>query len=241
MKLILLAAGYATRLHPLTLATPKPLLPVAGRPMIERVLGAAPLEQIDRAYVVTNARYAPQFEAWAAGAACPVPLTIVNDASTSNENRLGAIGDLRWVLDTQRVDDEILVVAGDNLFTESFAGFASWARQQGTPCLGVYDVGSLEAAKAYGVVAMDAEGRVSSFEEKPERPRSRWIGIALYYFPRALLPEIHRYLEEGNNPDQPGRLIQWLYPRQPVLTWRVPGRWLDIGSHETLAEAQTLF
>lgn len=241
MKLILLAAGYATRLYPLTQTTPKPLLPVGGRPMLERVLDAAPLAEISHAYVVTNAGFAPQFEAWAAGARCPVPLTIANDGTTSNENRLGAIGDLQWVLNQHHVDDDVLVVAGDNLFTESFGGFAAFARARQAPCLGVYDVGSLEAASQYGVVAVDAAGRLTSFEEKPAQPRSTLIGIALYYYPHAVLPQIHRYLAEGNNPDQPGRLIQWLYPQMPVHTWQVRGRWLDIGSHETLAQAQALF
>ena len=242
MKLIVLAAGYATRLHPLTRDTPKPLLPVAGRPMIEHVLAAAaPIAPIDSAIVVTNDRFAAQLESWAATAQTPVPVTVLNDGTTSNEDRLGAIGDLRKTLADCAVDDDVIVIAGDNLFTEPLAGFGEYCTAKAGPCLGVYDVGSLEEAAKYGVVAIDAKSRITSFEEKPAAPRSTLIGIALYYYPRAVLPEISRYLDEGNNPDQPGRLVQWLFPQTPVYTWPVPGQWLDIGSHETLAESQEIF
>ena len=107
--------------------------------------------------------------------------------------------------------------------------------------LGVYDVGSLEQAKKYGVVALDADGKITRFEEKPAQPASTLIGIALYFYPKAVVPLIRQYIAEGNNPDQPGRLIQWLYPRLPVYTWTVPGLWYDIGSKETLEEASRIF
>jgi glucose-1-phosphate thymidylyltransferase len=242
MQLIVLAAGYATRLHPLTRDTPKPLLTVAGRPMIEHVLAAAaPIADIDRAIIVTNDRFAAQFENWATAAQAPLPITVLNDGTTSNEDRLGAIGDLHKALKDCAVDDDVIVIAGDNLFTKPLAGFGEYCAAKAAPCLGVYDVGSLEEAAKYGVVAINEESRITSFEEKPDTPQSTLIGIALYYYPRAELPEISRYLDEGNNPDQPGRLIQWLFPQTPVYTWPVPGRWLDIGSHETLAEAQEIF
>jgi glucose-1-phosphate thymidylyltransferase len=139
------------------------------------------------------------------------------------------------------VNDDLIVVAGDNLFSESLAAFGQFCREKNAPVLGVYDVGSLEQAKKYGVVTLDGTGRVSSFVEKPEKPASTLIGIALYFYPRATLPLIDQYVAEGNNPDQPGRLIQWLYPRLPVYTWQVPGLWYDIGSKETLEEANRIF
>ena len=107
--------------------------------------------------------------------------------------------------------------------------------------MGIYDVASLEQAKKYGVVKLDAQGRLVNFVEKPPQPEGTLIGIALYYYPRAILPMIQQYLAEGNNPDQPGRLIQWLYPRTAVYTWTVPGLWFDIGSKETLEEANRIF
>ena len=245
MKQIILAAGYATRLYPLTENTPKPLLPVAGEPMIEHVLASsAAIGHIDRTLVVTNTKFAGHFQEWLAGYQEAHPDfngAIVNDGTTSNEDRLGAIGDLQLVLEQEAIDDDVLVIAGDNLFTGDLRGFGARCRETNAPVLGLYDVGTREEARKYGVVAVDDDDRLTSFEEKPEEPKSTLIGIALYYYPRATLPEISRYIKEGNNPDQPGRLVQWLYPQQPVYTWTVPGDWLDIGSRETLEAANTLF
>ena len=244
MKVLILAAGYATRLYPLTLTVPKPLLPVAGKPMIEFVLdNLVPIGGIERVYVVTNAKFAAQFQQWADGygARAKLDFTIVNDGSTDDSNKLGAIGDLHLVLKREKVDDDLVVVAGDNLFSEKLNGFGQFIRGRQTPVLGVYDVGSLEKAKKYGVVAVDGGGRITKFEEKPANPPSTLISVALYFYPCATLPLIHQYIAERNNPDQPGRLMQWLYPRVPVHTWTVPGLWYDIGSKETLEEANRIF
>ena len=245
MKQIILAAGYATRLYPLTERTPKPLLPVAGVPMLEHVLASsAAIGHIDRTLVVTNNKFAGHFQEWLAGYQDAHPDfngAIVNDGTTSNEDRLGAIGDLQLALDQESIVDDVLVIAGDNLFTDDLRGFGARCRETNAPVLGLYDVGTREEARKYGVVAVDDDDRLTSFEEKPEEPKSTLIGIALYYYPRATLPEISRYIKEGNNPDQPGRLVQWLYPQQPVYTWTVPGDWLDIGSKETLEAANALF
>ena len=245
MKQIILAAGYATRLYPLTERTPKPLLLVAGEPMIEHVLASsAAIGHIDRTLVVTNNKFAGHFQEWLAGYQEAHPDfngAIVNDGTTSNDDRLGAIGDLHLVLEQEAIDDDVLVIAGDNLFTGDLRGFGARCRETNAPVLGLYDVGTREEARKYGVVAVDDDDRLTSFEEKPEEPKSTLIGIALYYYPRATLPEISRYIKEGNNPDQPGRLVQWLYPQQPVYTWTVPGDWLDIGSRETLEAANALF
>ncbi len=243
MKLIILAAGYATRLYPLTLTQPKPLLPVAGKPMVDHVLdNLVPIGGIDRVYVVTNAKFADHFQKWA-DAYCTTKLsfTVVNDLSTDDSNRLGAIGDLNLVLTREKVDDDIIVVAGDNLFNQRLDGFGRFCREKNAPVLGVYDVGTLEQARKYGVVSLDGDGKIGSFIEKPPQPTSTLIGIALYFYPKATLPLIQQYLAEGNNPDQPGRFVQWLYPRRPVYTWAVPGLWYDIGSKETLEEANRIF
>ena len=227
MKVIILAAGYATRLYPLTLNQPKPLLPVAGQPMIDYVLGnLAPIGGIDRIYVVTNAKFAGHFERWAAdyqARKAKLNFTIVNDRSTDDKNKLGAIGDIHYVLTTQNVADDTIVVAGDNLFSEKLEGFGRFCREKNAPVLAVYDVGNLEEIKKYNSITLDAEGRITFFEEKPRNPTSTLTGIALYHYPKSTLPLIKQYVAEGNNADQPGRLIQWLYPRQPVYTWKVPG------------------
>ena len=133
------------------------------------------------------------------------------------------------------------MLAGDNLFSESLAPFAEFGLAKDSPALGVYDVGDLEAIKRYSTIELDDDDRITYFEEKPEQPRSTLTGIALYFYPRWALGLVQEYLEAGNNPDQPGRLVQWLYPRVPVYAWRVPGHWYDIGSKEPLAEADKAF
>jgi glucose-1-phosphate thymidylyltransferase len=244
MKLLILAAGYATRLYPLTLTQPKPLLPVAGKPMIEHVLdNLASISGLDRVYVVTNAKFVGHFQRWAdqyRATKARLNFTIVNDGSTDDTNKLGAIGDLHFVLQREGVDDDLMVVAGDNLFSQSLDDFGRLCREKQAPVLGVYDVHDIELVKKYNSINVAADGHITFFEEKPKAPTSTLTGIALYYYPRAVLPVIRQYIAEGNNPDQPGRLVQWLYPRTPVFTWRVPGLWFDIGSKESLEEANRI-
>jgi glucose-1-phosphate thymidylyltransferase len=245
MKVIILAAGYATRLYPLTLTQPKPLLPVAGKPMVEYVLdNFEPIGGIDRVYVVTNAKFAGHFQKWSddyRAKKSKLNFTIVNDGSTDDTNKLGAIGDIHYVIKKENVDDDIIIVAGDNLFSEKLADFGKYIREKNAPVLALYDVGNLEEIKKYNSISVDAQGKITFFEEKPKNPQSTLTGIALYFYPRATIPLIKQYIAEGNNPDQPGRLVQWLYPRTPVYTWRVPGLWYDIGSKETLEEANKIF
>ena len=142
MKIIILAAGYATRLYPLTLTRPKPLLPVAGKPMIDHVLdNLAPIGGIDRIYIVTNAKFADHFQRWAddyRAHKAPLDFTIVNDRSTDDTNKLGAIGDLQLVLSREQVDDDIIVVAGDNLFSEKLTEFGRFCREKNAPVVAVY-------------------------------------------------------------------------------------------------------
>jgi glucose-1-phosphate thymidylyltransferase len=245
MKIIILGAGYATRLYPLTLTRPKPLLPVAGKPMIDYVLdNLAPIGGIDRVIIVTNAKFADHFQKWAddyRAAKAKLDFTIVNDGSTDESNKLGAIGDLNLVIHREKIDDDVIVVAGDNLFSEPLTAFGKFCREKREPVLAVYDVGSLEDIKKYNAITFDASGRITFFEEKPKQPASTVTGIALYFYPRKTIPFIKQYIAEGNNPDQPGRLVQWLYSRVPVYVWNVPGVWYDIGSKETLEEANRIF
>jgi glucose-1-phosphate thymidylyltransferase len=245
MKLIILAAGYATRLYPLTLNQPKPLLPVAGKPMLEHVIdNLSTIGAIDHAYIVTNAKFVDHFEKWAASYSRPglkLGFTIVNDHSTDDSNKLGAIGDMHLVMTEQAIDEDIIVVGGDNLFSDDLHDFGDYCLSKQAPVTGVYDVGDLEAIKKYNAIDIDEEGRILFFEEKPASPRSTLTGIALYYYPQSTLPLIQQYIAEGNNPDQPGRLVQWMYPRVPFYTWSVPGLWFDVGSIETLEEANRVF
>ncbi len=238
MNILILAAGYATRLYPLTETKPKPLLMVAGKPMIDWVIdNLAPIPDINRVFIVTNNKFFNAFSAWAEEYHKKQPkllLTIVNDGSTSD-------GDMHYVMQYEKIAcEDLLVVAGDNLFSEPVHLFAEAAKAH-PATLALYDVEDLEEIKKYNNVTINEVGRITHFEEKPLAPTSTLTGIALYYYRADTLSLIDAYLAEGNNADQPGRLIQWLYPRIPVHTWKVPGTWFDIGSKETLLQANEVF
>lgn len=245
MNVLILAAGYATRLYPLTLNKAKPLLEVAGKPMLEWVLdNLEGVEGIGTVYVVTNNKFAPDFENWATkykSTRSKFNFRIINDGSTDDSDKLGAIGDINLVLTRENLTaDDLLVVAGDNLFSESLDGFVNAAR--GTEAtVAVYDVGDLEAIKKYSSIETDQSGVLTKFEEKPPKPTSTLTAIALYYFSREVIPLFTTYIAAGNNPDQPGRFIQWLHTRKRVNTFRITGTWFDIGSKETLEEANKIF
>lgn len=234
MRAIVLAAGYATRLRPLTDAIPKQLLPVGGRPMIDWVCDK--VEELTRdVHVVTNARFARDLERWAGGRA---GVSVHDDGTTSNDDRLGAIGDIAFVLERTGADDDLLVIAGDNLFDFSLVDFAEFWRARGVASsVAVYDCGDLELATHLGVVEVGDDDRVVGFEEKPSEPRSTLVATAAYLYHRDHLPLVGRYLAEGNAPDQPGRLVAWLYPREPVYGYRFDGVWYDIGNPEQLLVA----
>jgi glucose-1-phosphate thymidylyltransferase len=229
MKALILAAGYATRLRPLTDSTPKQLLPVGGRPMVDWILDRVVETSADEVHLVTNARFAVDFERWAKGK----DVLVHNDRTTSNEDRLGAIGDIRFV----GLDDDLLVVAGDNLFDYSLAEYEAYWRAREGSCVAVLDVGDRELAKKYGVVDVDENDRVIGFVEKPEVPPTTLCATATYLYEREHVRLVEQYLEEGNPPDQPGNYVAWLYKREPVYAYRFEGRWYDIGDASQLLEA----
>ncbi len=245
MNALILAAGYATRLYPLTLKKAKPLLEIAGKPMIEWVLdNLAPVLDLETVYVVTNAKFADDFQQWAdryQDRQSHVRIKIINDGSTSDDDKLGAIGDINLVLTREHLAaSDLLIIAGDNLFSEPLTRFVQFAKQT-EATVGVFDVGDLETIKKYGMVKVDAEDVITHFEEKPKEPSTTLAAIALYYYSKTVLPLFTTYLAAGNNPDQPGRFLQWLYQRKPVKTFQITGQWLDIGSKETLEEANKSF
>jgi glucose-1-phosphate thymidylyltransferase len=244
MNALILAAGYATRLYPLTLNKAKPLLTVGGKPIIEWVVdnleGVLELETI---YIVTNDKFAADFQTWSDEYHSRHPqfkFKIVNDGSTSDDDKLGAIGDINFVVTQEKLaQSSLLIIAGDNLFTESLKGFVACAN--GTDAtVGVFDVEDHEAIKKYGNVLIDGGGVITHLEEKPKKPQGTLAAIALYYYSPAALALLTTYLAAGNNPDQPGRFVQWLYTRKPVKTFQIKGKWLDIGSKETLENADQI-
>ncbi len=244
MNVLILAAGYATRLYPLTLKKAKPLLVVGGKPIIEWVVdNLAGVPDLGTIYVVTNDKFAADFQAWSERYRSQQPefkFQIINDGSTSDEDKLGAIGDINLVVSRENLtQSSLLIVAGDNLLTESLANFVECAR--GTDAtVAVYDVGDAEAIKQYGNISVDGDGIITRFEEKPKNPQGTLAAVAVYYYSPAALSLLTTYLAAGNNPDQPGRFVQWLYTRKPVKTFQIKGKWLDIGSKETLENADKI-
>lgn len=229
MKALVLAAGYATRLRPLTDTIPKPLLPVGGKPMVDWILDGLGETSADEVHLVTNARFAADFERWAAGK----DVYVHNDGTTSNDDRLGAIGDIAFV----GLDDDLLVIASDNLFEYSLGDYEAFWRARGGSCVAVHDVGSVELAKKYGIVDVDADDRITDFVEKPEQPPSTLAATATYLYRRDHAALVPTYLAEGNPPDQPGNLVAWLHKREPVFAYRFAGEWYDIGDQAQLLEA----
>jgi glucose-1-phosphate thymidylyltransferase len=234
VKALILAAGYATRLRPLTEARPKQLLPVGGRPMVDWIVEKIRETGIDDVHLVTNGRFAGLFADWAQSAGVQVH----DDGTTTNETRLGAIGDLQFVRRATGWDDDLLVIAGDNLFDFSLADFVDfWRSKDGASAIAVYDVGDRALAQQYGIVDLGPDDRVVGFVEKPEDPPTTLCATATYLYSRAHAALVDTYLADGNPPDQPGYLVAWLHRREPVYAYRIPGGWYDIGDAEQLLEA----
>ena len=245
MKVLILAAGYGTRLYPLTKDKPKPLLPIEEKKplinyLVERVKGAKGLNEI---YVITNDKFAHQFQQWARECKdVSVPITVINDGTTSPEDRLGSIGDIDFTIKAHRVDEDILVIGGDNLFdfkTDPFFDFAIAQKDKVT--MGLYNIKDIHMAKNFGVAAMDANRTVTLFEEKPQNPKSSLIAMCFYYMPKNTLPLIKRYIEEGGKVDLAGDYIKWLCGQKQLCGFQFQGSWYDIGSLEAYHEAQADF
>jgi glucose-1-phosphate thymidylyltransferase len=194
--------------------------------MVDWILDKIVAAGIVDIHLVTNARFAPQFEQWADGK----HVTVHDDGTTSNEDRLGAIGDVRFVQEQAGIDDDMLVVAGDNLFDYELSDYlAYWSGKNGASTVAVLDVGDVDLARKYGIVDVDENGRIVDFLEKPDNPPSTLAATATYIYAREHARLVQAYLVEGNPPDQPGNYIAWLHKREPVYAYRFEGGWYDIG------------
>lgn len=237
MKAIVLAAGYAVRLRPLTLNRPKPLLEVAGKSIIEYAINKLEeLEIVDKIYIITNDKFSQNFGDWLINFNSKKPIEIVNDGTKSNDDRLGALGDIHYILNTKKISEDIIVIASDNIFDFSLQDVTNLFTKIKSNIIVLHDVKDLELAKKYGVVAVE-KNVVVSFEEKPIRPRSTLISTGIYIFPKKTLPLIKEYVDQGNNPDKTGDFIGWLYKKDEVYSYSTDQVWYDIGSFEQLEKA----
>jgi len=242
MKAIVLAAGYATRLYPLTKNQPKPLLKIAGKSILDHIVEKMErVEAIDEIIIVTNDKFTDYFVQWKKLASYTKQVTIVNDGTTTNDNRLGAIGDIQYVIDTQQVADDLMVLAGDNLFDFELSDFVSYFFEKETGCITAYKEENEEQLKRAGVVDLSDTGQVLSFEEKPSHPKSNYCVPAFYLYKKESLPLFKEYLKEDNNPDAPGHFIPYLITHRNVHAYLFEGKRYDIGTVDSYNMVNQLF
>ncbi|WP_049923605.1 sugar phosphate nucleotidyltransferase [Halopiger djelfimassiliensis] len=236
MDAVVLAGGYATRLWPITKDRPKMLLPLGDSIIINRIL--AELEEDDRindVYVSTNERFAGVFREHLSNEAFEKPSVSVEPIAAEAEKQ-GVVWALSKLIDREDIDDDLLIVAGDNLISFDLTAFIDCFHEHGGPTLAAYDVGSREKAKAYGLVQLEGD-RVVDFQEKPDDPQSTLVSIACYALPEETLDLFDEYLAGDNNPDEPGWFIDWLQSRQSVYAFPFDGAWYDIGTPDSYLDA----
>lgn len=243
MKAVILAAGYATRLYPLTIDKPKCLLPIGETTILDilcdKIARAGTFNEI---ILVTNQRFFEKLSQWKSRADHKLPVTILNDGSTSNEDRLGAVGDFGFVIRECKIDTDVLLLASDNLFESGFRDFIQFAKNKNEITVALHDIGDpLLASKKYGVAELDTSGAVTRIEEKPEHPRSSLIGMGVYFFPKASLKFVPEYLAQKDAKDAPGFYVTWLLSRFKIFGFRFSGLWYDIGDLKSLEEADRFY
>ena len=232
MKCLILAAGYATRLYPLTENFPKPLLDVGGKTILDWLVDdihTAGL--VDEFVVISNHKFAHHFDKWAAAKAMKV--TVVDDGTDSNETRLGAVKDIQFAMDQLGLDDDMLVIAGDNVLDFSLTKFLRYAKEKNTSCIMRYYEPQEKKLTKCGVVQIDENDRIVSMEEKPAQPKSHWCCPPFYYYTKTDAKLVAKGIEAGCGTDAPGSYIAWLCTQTPVFAMEMPGKRFDVGNLES--------
>lgn len=242
MKCILLCAGYATRLFPLTENFPKALLEIGGRPLLDYILDEVnSLEQVDSIYLVTNAKYTPHFEKWANEKNNIKPITVINDGTSTNDDRLGAIGDIHYTIEQAKINDDVLIIAGDNLFTFKLKDMVEFYEAKKAPIISVKEEKDRELLKRLGVAQLTDDMQVIGFEEKPAEPKSNYSVYAEYIYSKEVLPIFEEYLAQGNSNDAPGNFVAYLHKKIPTYAYCFKGECYDVGTHEALAMVNKIY
>ena len=238
MKNIVIAAGYATRLGELTKNFPKPLLKIGDNTILGRMLDDIDMiPEIDEHIIITNHKFAHIFEQWKLGTAYQKPITIIDDGTETNDTRLGAVCDLLFAMEKLGIDDDMLVVAADNLLFFSFKEFVDFANEKGTSCIMCHEQPSIEKLQRTGVVVLDENNRVMNMEEKPECPKSHWAVPPFYIYKKHDLDLIRHSVENGCGKDAPGNLAHYMVDRTIIHAWPMSAGRFDIGSLDTYYEA----
>ena len=240
MKCLILAAGYATRLYPLTENFPKPLLVVKNKTILDWLVDDIYTSgKVDRFVVVSNHKFVGHFEKWAAGK--KQNLTVLDDGTSTNETRLGAVKDIQFAIDELKLDDDLLIIAGDNVLDFSLVKFIQYAQEKRTSCIMVYYEPKLERLRKSGVVVMGDEDRVIGMKEKPEKPESTWCCPPFYFIVRKDVPLVAKGIMAGCGTDAPGSFIVWLYKQVAVHAMEMPGRRYDIGTLENYEQIKATY
>ena len=240
MKCLILAAGYATRLYPLTENYPKPLLKVGDKAILDWLLDDIQTGGlVDQYVVVSNHKFAPHFRAWADGRA--LPIAVVDDGTSTNETRLGAVRDIQYAIDQLRLDDDLLVIAGDNVLDFSLVTFIDYARQKGTSCTMRYWEGDEVRLRKSGVSEVDERDALISLEEKPAAPKSHWCTPPFYFYKAEDAARIRDAIADGCGTDAPGSLAAWMCRHAPMHSMEMPGRRYDIGNLESYQKVQETY
>ncbi len=238
MKNIVIAAGYATRLGELTKNFPKPLLKIGESTILGRMLDDIDrIPEIDEHIIVTNHKFAPIFEQWASENFYEKPITIVDDGTETNDTRLGAVCDLLFTMEQLHIDDDMLVVAADNLLFFSFQEFVDFAREKDTSCIMCHEQPSIEKLQRTGVVELDEHQKVLGMEEKPQVPKSHWAVPPFYIYKQKDLELVRHSVENGCGKDAPGNLAHYMVEHVPMHAWKMSAGRFDIGSLDTYREA----
>ena len=242
MKNIVIAAGYATRLGELTKNFPKPLLKIGESTILGRMLDDIDgIQEIDEHIIITNHKFAPIFEEWKAAQNYAKPVTIVDDGTETNETRLGAVCDLLYAMEKLQIDDDMLVVAADNLLFFSFQEFVDFAKEKGTSCIMCHEQPELAKLQRTGVVELDAEMKVQGMEEKPQVPKSHWAVPPFYIYKKRDLDLVRHSVENGCGKDAPGNLAHYMVEHTVMHAWKMSAGRFDIGSLDTYEEAVRRF
>lgn len=237
MKCLILAAGYATRLYPLTENFPKPLLEVQGKTILDHLIDDIDtMGVVDEYVVISNHKFAHHFDAWARDKTQRI--TVVDDGTRSNETRLGAVRDIQFAIDTLGLDDDMLVIAGDNLLDFSLTKFIAYAQDKKTSCIMRYFEASEQKLHKCGVVEIDENDRILSMEEKPAKPKSHWCCPPFYFYTKDDARLVKVGIERGCGVDAPGSYIAWLAGEVPVHAMEMPGSRYDIGNMESYEKVQ---
>lgn len=240
MKCLILAAGYATRLYPLTENFPKPLLKVGEKTILDWLLDDVDSTgRIDRYIVVTNHKFAPHFSAWAAKH--PLPITVVDDGTDSNETRLGAVRDIQFAIDALALDDDLLILAGDNVLDFSLASFLRYAQEKNSSCTMRYYEADMACLRKSGVSEIGEDERLLSLEEKPEEPKSNWCTPPFYFYTKDDVGRIRDAIADGCGVDAPGSLVSWMCRHSVLHSMEMPGSRYDIGDLESYKQVQASY